>query len=532
MLLEDIERIEVIRGPGGTLWGANAVNGVINIITKKAKDTQGALVTYGGGNHDRALGGVRCGGAIGENLHYRIYGKHFERAAGFSPNGSAHDDWRQGRVGFRADWEPDRDKSNLLTVQGDHYVGRDGVFGDAAMPVPPYQSILLENEEVTGGNILARWTHTYNEDSDWSLQTYFDCAQRALTVSKQNINTFDVEFQHRFPVAQRHKVIWGTRYRQIHDDYASDGFSTGFDPPQRTTSLFSMFVQDQITLVEDRLFFTVGSKFEHNDYSGFEYQPSGRVLYTPDKKHSAWAAISRAVRTPSRAEQDGFFTFPPEPLPFDPFRYFARITGNPNYESDNLMAYEIGYRAQPQEQFAYDIALFYNVYENLGGLQPKEPFFDPYGNLIVPLGFVKGSRGQSYGMEVVGKWAPSDRWRLSASYSFLHMKLLSDPGVEPFITAGASPRNQVRFGSSWDLGRNWQFDMAVRYVDNLPSLEVPSYITMDLRLAWQPNKNLELAVIGRNLLDNHHLEFTELPRVYFYGTEVERSVFGKATWRY
>ncbi|MCX7427105.1 MAG: TonB-dependent receptor [Planctomycetia bacterium] len=535
LLLEDIERIEVIRGPGGTLWGANAVNGVINIISKKAKDTQGALVTYGGGSEDHALGGFRVGGAIGKDLHYRVYGKHREEAAGFNPGGPDYDAWRQGRAGFRADWEPDRDKSNLVTVQGDYYIGGDGTIGEDVTPFPPYSRTTVDEDVPTGGNVLARWTHVYDADSDWMLQTYFDRARRADISWSEALNTFDVEFQHRFPLAERHKVIWGTDYRQVHDDVGCDGFGWNLTPPQRTTGRFDVFVQDEIVLVEDRLSFTVGSKFEHNDYTGFEYQPSGRVLYTPDKKHSLWGAVSRAVRTPSEFERDGFITDPPEPMEKSPYQYFPRWEG-PLLHSEDLMAYEIGYRAQPEKRFAYDLALFYNVYENLLAFREEDWFPEQHGEYedwIAPIQGVNGMRGESYGVEVAGQWTMSDAWRLSGSYSFLRMHLHAYEGILPDSECqeGYSPHNQVRFLSSWDLGHRWQFDLTARYVDSLSGLGTPEYTTMDARLAWQPNKRFEFAVIGRNLLDDHHPEFG--PSSYFYHTtEVKRSVFGKVTWRY
>ncbi|MBN1394435.1 MAG: TonB-dependent receptor [Pirellulales bacterium] len=535
VMLQDLERIEVIRGPGGTIWGANAVNGVINIITKKAKKTQGALVTYGGGaDEDLALGGARVGKSNGNGLYYRIYGKHFERAPGYSPDGEAHDDWRQGRAGFRADWEPDRDGSRMLTVQGDYYVGREGVYGAIPLPVSPYQQTLVENEEVNGGNLLARWTKVFDDSSDWSVQLYYDQAQREFSAYKQYVNTFDVEFQHRFPLQfqRRHEFIWGGDYRQIHDDEVGNGFADYFDPTQRTTSLFSMFFQDEIALVEDKLFFTVGSKFEHNDYSGFEFQPSGRLLYAPDKKRAIWAAISRAVRTPCRADQDVRFTLLPQPTPSDPNRYFPRLTGSRDFQSEQLMAYELGYRAQPKKEFAYDIALFYNVYESVPTFLEGAPYVDPYGNVIVPLVFSNLGRGRTYGAEITGEWTLSDRWRLSGSYGYLYVQATSVPGTEPFISPGSSPRNQVKVASKWDLGGDWQFDMNLRYVDNLPALNVPNYITMDLRLAWRPRENLEYAVIGRNLFDGHHLEFAEATPFFFCGTEVRRSVYGSVTWRY
>ena len=277
-----------------------------------------------------------------------------------------------------------------------------------------------------GGDVLARWTHTFDQDSDWSLQSYFDRARRDNTIWDQNVNTFDVEFQHRFPIttARRHEIIWGADYRQIHDDEITQGFAISLEPPKMTTSQWDVFAQDQVTLVDDRLFFIVGSKFGHNDYSGFEYQPNGRLLYTPDNKQTLWAAISRAVRTPDRFERDGFVTGPPTQLPPGtvPSQYFLQIDGNPNLPSENVIAYEIGYRAQPDERFAYDVALFYNVYENQLALQPGTPFIDGYGNLIVPMVYINGTmHGRTAGKSAAnggcrsagGLRLPTATWRCS-----------------------------------------------------------------------------------------------------------------------
>jgi iron complex outermembrane receptor protein len=537
MMLEDIERIEVIRGPGGTLWGANAVNGVINIITKKAKDTQGALITYGGGSDYRDLGGIRYGDKIGENCYWRTYVKHLEHAPGYGSND--YDAWRQGRVGFRADWEADR--SNTLTFQGDGYLGEEGFLNGLGSPTPPYDYDLLGHDELSGGNLLARWTHTYDDDSDWQLQTYYDRANRNHpTIWDQEVNTFDVEFQRRFPIGQRHEIIWGIDYRQVDDTETCEGFAINFIPAHRTTSLFGVFIQDQITLVEDKLFFTVGSKFEENDYTGFEYQPSARLLYAVDEKRSLWGAISRAVRTPSRLNHDAYVTSGPDPLPFPPFQYFPRIQGSRTFESEDLMAYEVGYRAQPNPAFSYDIALFYNVYEDLSALRLSDGYFDPFypDDYIMPLLFVNGARAQTYGFEVVGQWSITKRWRISPSYSLLRIDYDLVDADQPSLWAKPdnNPRNQVRLISSWDLGDRWQLDTIFRYVDELHQLAdtratVPAYLTMDLRLAWMATKNCELAVIGRNLLDQAHPEFKESIHTT-YSTEVERSVFGKVTWWY
>jgi len=296
VLLEDIERIEVVRGPGGTLWGANAVNGVISIITKKAKDTHGGLLSAGGGSHDLTINGFRYGNQVGEGLHWRVYGKQFERGPGFDPATSG-DDWRMGRGGFRVDWDPDPHRSDMLTIQGDYYGGRAGQQEFVPNTTPPvFGTLFAEAIPLDGQNVLGRWTHTFDEDSNWTLQMYYDRAYRDQSVFREEVNTWDVDFQHRFPVGARQHVIWGCGHRQVSDTLEGNGFDVTITPPQRTTGVFSAFVQDEITLREDLWYFTVGSKFEHNDFSGFEYQPSGRLLFTPDAKHSLWRATARATR--------------------------------------------------------------------------------------------------------------------------------------------------------------------------------------------------------------------------------------------
>ena len=303
VVLEDVDRIEVIRGPGAAVWGANAVNGVVNIITKSARDTQGTFVEAGSGTEERSFSTVRTGGKLGQNAYYRIYGKWFERDRAGLPTGIADDEWRQGRTGFRIDWEPNG--CDKLTFQGDAYGGTSGTANRIPDSLPPdFQSTITDDSRVSGGNALLRWSRTIDAETDWSLQFYYDrTSRKAVTTGfQEDRDTIDLDFQHRFPLAPEHSLIWGFGYRNSKDSIRSSPFYLQFYPSDRADDLFSYFVQDEITLREDLLYLTVGSKFEHNDYTAFEYQPTGRLLWTPDPRHSIWAAISRAVRTPSRAE--------------------------------------------------------------------------------------------------------------------------------------------------------------------------------------------------------------------------------------
>lgn len=523
LVFDDIERIEVIRGPGGTLWGDNAVNGVINIITKKAKDTQGSLLTYGAGTEDRSIAQARYGGKIGDDWHYRISGKHREEAPGWGDyEGTPGDGYRQGRVGFRADWQPKDDDNNLMTIQGDVYRGVSNCFGRYAIPNPPVPSSLPrtvlfgEGEDVSGGNILGRFTHTFDEESDWMLQMYFDRTDRYMSIWDQQVGIFDIEFQNRFPMGDRHDVTWGAQYRQTHDNEYCQGFVVGFDPASKTTELYNMFIQDQITLVEDRWFFTIGTKLEYNDYTGHEYQPSGRILFTPTNKQTFWAAISRAVVLPSRMDFDGYFTRNRYERP-----YYERQVGNSGLTSEKLWAYEIGYRAQPTKKFSYDVALFYYDFKKLRtSSDPWQDTEHTFGSLVYAVSITDTCEGVARGGELGMTYALTDTWRLSGWGSWMNQ-----------TNFDRNPNSQARLMSSWDLGERWQFDMILRYVDSIVQLEVPKYFEMDLRLACQLREHLEVSLIGRNLLDSHHPEFDQ-GRYPYYVTEVERSVFGGLTWRY
>jgi iron complex outermembrane receptor protein len=539
LILEDVERIEVVRGPGATIWGANAVNGVINIITKNARDTQGVLVQGGAGNHELGYTNARAGGQINQDLYYRFYGRWFDRGPSFLPDGSdAPDAWRQGRGGFRMDY--DADQSDAMTLQGDYYDGKSVTLMPNQIPVSPY-SISSNSIHVTGENILYRWKHTINEDSDWTLQTYYDRTERHYFEPGYGLDTdlIDLDFQHRFPLGERNAFIWGCGYRLWQDSIRNTGPASRFyinvDPASRCDHYFSYFLQDQITLQEDRLYFIAGSKFEHNPYTNFEYQPTGRILWTPDERHSIWGAISRAVHTPTqqtdyadvRLPVVGYVPFP-SPMPI-----FLVATGNPELQSEAVLAYEFGTRVQATEKFSWDLALFYNQYDSLFSMLPGALQFDPPAYYILPQYIENGMSGETYGMELALNYTVNEKWRLQCAYTYTRLFLHTPPGQINYYNPGETPVNQVYAQSSWDLGNNWQFDLIGRYVDALlttTSPPIPDYLVFDARLAWRARKNLELSVAGRNLGHGYYSEYTPLTSQVAY--KVGPEVYGQITWRY
>ena len=529
VLIEDIDRIEVIRGPGGTLWGANAVNGVINIVTKHAKDTQGGLLTTGAGTEETLFGHLRYGGPLGENAFYRISVKYFDRDSSVYASGDdAADDWSIPRAGFRIDWDLTPD--DTLTVQGDFYEGHAGQT--IALPdlSPPYSRTIDDDINVGGGNLIARWQRTYTDDSDLMLQLYYDRTERETEGLTEDRDTFDLEFQHRLPLGERHDLLWGLGYRCTADSMGNS-FVYAFEPPERTDHLFSAFIQDEITLRPEELLLTLGSKFEHNDYTGFEIQPNARLTWMPSPRRTLWGAVSRAVRTPARTDEDVaakiLGTVP---------GVFPCIAGNKDVESDDLLAFELGYRVQPTDRIALDAAAFYNIHDNILTFEPSLPYLEtsPAPHTVVPLLTKNNLEGETYGVELAADGKPRDWWRLRAGYTFLQMELHTKSGslaTTAESPENESPQNQLFIHSSMDLPRNLQLDLGARYVDSLPGLNVESYIELDARLAWKPKGNLELFLVGQNLIHNQHAEFGS-KTIQTQQTQIERGLYAGVTWRF
>ena len=488
VLLEDIERIEVVSGPGGTLWDANAVNGVINIITRTAADTQGLYATVGVGSFLRNHAALRYGVALNDKLFLRLYGQRYdqERTIPIDGNERDIDDWDMNQGGFRMDFAPD--SKNQLTFQGDFYNGRE---------------IVDNGDEVDGQNLMVRWSRNISETSNVAAQLYYDRTWRYLPLADfgEELHTYDGDFQHRFALGEQNNFLWGIGFR-VMQDIINNSPALSFDPAKRNMDFLSAFIQDQITLAPRRLQLTLGTKILHNVYSGWELQPSGRMAWTPDDRNTIWMAVSRSVRTPTRWDAD-------EVTPII-------LTPGNRFDSEKVRSYELGYRLEPLEKVSFSLATYFNQYDDLRSIN-ENPDGPP--ELI----FANDQRAESMGLEISGNYFASSSWRLRGGYTFLRTKIWStNETVMPYAAAfeAIDPKSRFIFQSILDITKSLDLDLTGRYVHHLEQTpftpQVPSYLTFDARLAWQIRK-FTLALIGQNLLERNHLEFgsRKIPRSYY-----------------
>jgi iron complex outermembrane receptor protein len=543
LLVDDIERIEVIRGPGAAMWGANAVNGVINVITKHSRQTQGGLASTGGGNVEDAFGALRFGGKAGERLHYRFYTKAAVRdqmlAAGGGPGGDA---WRSSRSGLRADW--DFTARDTLTVLADAGNGRYGQVASLPTLAPPQMELRSQLRRAAAANVLARWSHQHRSGADSTLQVYYDWYDRTGGLLAESRGTFDVDYQNRRQLALRHDLMWGLGYRQS-ADMAPESPYVRLSPRSETLRLYSAFLQDEIELARERLWLELGARLERNHFTGLEHQPTARLLAEPVPGQSFWAAVSRAVRTPSRGEHHGdLWIASLAPSPAAPLPQVLRLVPSPDFESASVVAVEGGYRGRLTRRATLDVALFRNRYRRLRSGDFGAPVFSalPVPHLVIPLRFSNRGRGETAGVEIATRWELRRDWRLTATYNRLWMNLRLDPGADPATTLLAevkqAPAHQASLRSSWDPGARLRVDAALYFTGkqpqavNLPFVfpEVPAVLRCDLRLAWEPRPELELSLAGQNLLDDRHPEFN--PEVWFPQNEVRRGVYGQVRWRF
>jgi iron complex outermembrane receptor protein len=527
-LLEDVDRIEVIRGPGGTIWGANSVNGVINIITKNAKDTKGTFVTGGGGTVDQGFLDVRQGGGT-DNFSYRIYGKGVDNGPEYHPNGQNFDDWRRAQGGFRTDWNIG--PSDSLTIQGDIY---DEVAGEdvrVASLTPPYATNVQANAELSGGNLTTRWQRKLKSGSDIQVEAYYDRVNRLQSNQAEYRNTVDVDFVHHIPL-QRQIFTWGLEARLSPASLPTIVPTYVFTPNERTDQLYTAYAQDDFSLVRDKLSLTAGAKLLHSSFVGFDLEPSVRLLWTPTARQSFWAAVTRAVRTPSDIEDTLQNTMLVSTNPLT----FSVTEGDGRFTSETLLGYEAGYRSLVTKTFSLDLAAFYNRYDHLASLEPAGPPFlendEGTPAFVIPYVNGNGVKGTTSGFEIVPDWKPKSWWRIQASYSLLHMDLRTWGGSRDTTTVaqneGASPHHQARLQSSFDLSRNVELGVTFRYVGALPFYGISGYETGDARIAWRPVSHIELSVLGQNLLQPHHFEYGSDPMTL---VGIKRSVLASITFR-
>ena len=498
--LPDIDRIEVISGPGATLWGANAVNGVINVITKDSSDTQGFFLSGGGGTELNGLGTVRYGGELGSDARYRIYGRGFARDAAVLPGGQdAGDDWHFEQGGFRMDW--DASDNDRVTLQGDLYDGR--------IDQPSASDI-----GVSGGNVLAKWSRMISETSNLAAQLYYDRTHRDIPDTfGEDLDTYDLELQHTLRLGARHDMVWGLGYRLI-GDHVINSEALAFLPADVTRQWFTGFVQDEIAVAPNQLHIVVGTKVEHNDYTGFEIQPSARVNWTLSTSGTLWGAVSRALRTPSRIDRE---LFAPAQPPY-------AIAGGPNFQSEEELAHELGYRHQ-RASLALSVATFYNRYHGLRSVEqvnPPDPFPVVLGN---------GQDGESYGVEVTADYWITRQWSLRVGYTELRVHVWPNPGSTDTSRGSAesnAPDRQFFLHSSVDLPARLRLDAGFRAIDDLSFQQVPAYAELNAKITWQPTANLGLSVVGLNLLHRRHAEFGAPAS----RREIERGALAMVEWSF
>jgi len=530
-LLEDIDRIEVIRGPGGTIWGPNAVDGVINIITKTSKETQGAYASAGGGNIEQGFGNFRYGGSNGD-LSYRVYGRGFTRGPEYHMDHDNFDDWRGFQGGFRMDWS--RGPRDSFTLSGDAYKQEDGERTGYSTYTPPLSTNVDGNAELSGANILFKWKRAFSEGNDIQIQGYYDRTNRYEPNLGENRDTFDVDYLQRTRISSRQELLYGVGARGSDGRFITVASGLVFFPFHRLDYLVSGFVEDDINLIDNKLLLTAGSKILKTNYTGAEFEPSVRLMFTPTERQTFWASFTHAVRTPSDAEEDFYlssFIGTAAGLPV-----FARFNANPNFAPEKLNGTEAGYRQLFGKSFYVDVAAFYNHYHDLfsqdvtGGLSIESTL--PYPTALPPPQFRNDLYGSTTGGEIAPEWRPARFWRLRGSYSFLHMNLKQTPavGIGTGVSGveGSSPEHQISIGSSFDITDRLQIDLTYRFVSALTAESAPAYSTGDARIGYRFRRHWEFSVAGRNLFQPYHVEYAADPGG---PVAIQRSVYAMLAWR-
>ncbi|MBM3579424.1 MAG: TonB-dependent receptor [Alphaproteobacteria bacterium] len=544
--LNDIDHIEVIRGPGATIWGPNAVNGVINIITKNADDTRGSYASQIAGNQDKSITEVRFGSATSKNDSYRVYAKKLEtEGLNRSSNNliNNEDGIKRDQAGFRYD---------VSSIENN----KISIHGDVAKGVAKNYFASLQNrndKDSHSANLVINWDKKISKESSIILNGYYDYDQFSLPVLSRSAQTIDLDFQHFYNFSKDNQFIWGAGYRNINDrvKFNNDGIvdhtdspviPIAYTPSKRNDNWVTGFIQEKYGIIPDELYVTVGSKFLRNTFTEFEYQPNIRLVYYPERKQTVWASVSRAVRTPTRGERD-ITIKNANSAPSS--RNLILNQGNGNYRSEKEIAYELGYRFKPTKRLSFDLATFYNEYSKLRTFEPNP------GSTLNPtadnLGF-----GKSYGFEFVTKWQPTRDLKLEGSYEYFKMRLgllpqsrdnasLIGTSDSLQIAEGHSPKHQIKLRAFYNITSDIEFDNMMYFVDNLEkglnssttgtrNVSIPTYTRFDTRLGYNLTQNLNLSFGIQNLFDQRHTEFKNA--LYNYQTEVGRTFYFKAMWQH
>ncbi|WP_256011894.1 TonB-dependent receptor plug domain-containing protein [Desertivirga xinjiangensis] len=505
VLLEDVDRIEVISGPGGTQWGGNAVNGVINIITKKTRETKGLFVSETVGSFVKGGLEARYGGKINDKIFYKVYAQHLSRNNTHRVDGTGNtDDWALNQGGLSLDVM--LSEKDELNFSGNFYAGQEQ---DAKV------------SSIDGQNVMGTWTHTFSERSNLVVHGYADRTWRRDITSTINdqLSTFDVDLVHNLSAGKKHKLVWGLGYRFMADDVTNLTEIVGLVPENRNMFVVSSFIEDEINIIKDKLKFIVGTKLQRNNFSGNELQPTARVSFTPVQHHLVWAAVSRAVRTPSRNEVDYHLPIYPVP-PSQP-----SVAGGPNFRSEKLVAFEFGYRTQFFEGLSLSLATFYNKYDDLYSVEPLP------GTLTYQI--QNGVKGTTYGYELAGNFIATSYWQLRGGYTYFHKKLENKPGNLSDLSAlqnlGSDANNRAFLQSMLNLSKKLKVDISLRYVDYLPpspfNARIPAYTDMDGKISFTPDNHFEFSFAGQNLLHKRKVEALGM-------VEIPRGIYGKLTFRY